>query len=128
MPGDLSKQDKKRLKREYLEAHADHAAFGRAQGARTRGSRATAGERAIAWIFCLIYLTVALTVLALVVGFLMVAIWGEAPLGFGVLVPLLVIAGVQFLFPIAAESLSRSRDMRALRRLGKMIVAIHRHA
>jgi hypothetical protein len=87
----------------------------------------TGGERAFAWVFSLIYLSVLMVVIGIVVLVMMVYVFKADPknAGIGFLIPFAVWGLLPHATKAVAATLAETRGASALTRLGRILATIH---
>lgn len=85
----------------------------------------TDGEAAAAKVFCFFYLIIMGLVAGLVAYFVIGLIFKDTPQGYGFLLALLVFGMLPHATKVVAESLAQTRNMPFIKRLGKLLAAIH---
>ncbi len=91
----------------------------------TDDSSPSDGERAFAWIFCFFYLSVMAGVLGTLVALGLAYFFKGVSSGVGFLVPLMVLGLLPHAAKIVMVALVSTRGMSAMKRLGKVVAAIH---
>jgi hypothetical protein len=85
----------------------------------------TDGERSFAWFFCILYLALLGFVAAAITILVISTYLKEIPTGLGFLLPLLIFGLLPHAAKIVVQVLTLTRGIAPIKRLGKMIAAIH---